>query len=138
MSTSACRSARPTLPAMPTPISCDPYAPVNPESSIASSAAATPKPPARERCRCAGGSKSLTIPAICTGKVSASKVVILVTPERPARRDCQVCSAELPTGVTAPRPVTATRLSTPDHTLQPLRVLERGQRLDVDQRAHDV
>src|SRR5689334_13727105 len=112
--------------------------PAKPESSIASSAAATANPAARERCRPAGGSKSLTIPAICTGKVSASKVVIFVTPERPARSDCQVSSAVFPTGVTAPSPVTATRLSTPHHALQAPRLVQRRERLRVDERAHDV
>src|SRR4051812_33171473 len=121
-----------------------------PASSSASRAAATPKPAARDRCsrslssgRRSARSKPLTVPAICTGNVEASKVSILVTPLRPAFSACQVSSALLPTGVTAPIPVTATRRSMSglrlrEYALQALGVLERRKRLRVDQPAHPV
>src|SRR4051812_21761243 len=150
MSTRVSIPGRPTLPAIPIPTSCGSYAPSTPASSSASSAAATPNPAARERCsrslasgRRSARSKPLTVPAICTGKVEASKVSIFVTPLRPAFSACQVSSALLPTGVTAPIPVTATRRSMSgirlrEHALQALGVLERRKRLRVDQRAHHV
>lgn len=56
------------------------------------------------------GSKSLTWPAIRTGKVEASKVFRALTPLRPSARPFQVSAALLPSGVTAPTPVMATRL----------------------------
>jgi hypothetical protein len=89
-----------------------------PASFSACVIAATPNPAARERCRraCWSGtydsmSKSLTMPPMRTGNVPASKVVIGPTPLRPASSACQVLSTSLPTGVTAPMPVIATRLA---------------------------
>src|SRR5260370_28733591 len=55
------------------------------------------------------GSKSRTIPAMWTGNVDASNVVIGPTPLRPAMNDDQVVEASLPIGVTAPIPVITTR-----------------------------
>ena len=54
-------------------------------------------------------SKSLTSPAMRTGKPDASKRVIGPMPDRPARIDAQASSTPTPTGETIPRPVTTTR-----------------------------
>src|SRR3954453_8066608 len=55
-------------------------------------------------------SKSLTSAATRTGSPSTSNERIQSMPLRPATAACQVAFASLPIGVTAPRPVTATRL----------------------------
>src|SRR5207249_8083522 len=87
-------------------------------------AAASPKLPARPRFSPMDGSplsryldrsKSLTRPAICTLYVSGSNVVMRPTPLLPATNDCHVESTSLPTGVTAPIPVTATRVMIRPH-----------------------
>ena len=57
-----------------------------------------------------GGSKSFTSAATRTGNSLASNARIQSIPLRPATADSQVEGASLPSGVTAPRPVTATRL----------------------------
>src|SRR5450759_2309142 len=57
------------------------------------------------------GSKSLTCAAIRTSRPEGSNVLMVVTPEAPARRFSQKAVAVLPIGVTAPRPVTTTRLA---------------------------
>ena len=56
------------------------------------------------------GSKSFTWPAIRTGSPSVSKVEIQSMPLSPASAARQVPGASSPSGVTAPMPVTATRL----------------------------
>src|SRR5258705_549034 len=55
------------------------------------------------------GRKSRTSPAIRVGKSLASKRVIGPTPERPSTTACQFLSTPVPSGVTKPTPVTATR-----------------------------
>src|ERR1035437_409203 len=55
------------------------------------------------------GSKSLTCAAMRTSRPEGSNVLIVLTPEAPARRFSQKAVAVLPIGVTAPRPVTTTR-----------------------------
>jgi hypothetical protein len=54
-------------------------------------------------------SKSLTSAAICDANVLASKRVMRVTPERPARIASHAAGTPMPTGDTMPRPVTTTR-----------------------------
>ena len=55
-------------------------------------------------------SKSLTSAASFTLKLSVSKRVISPIPTRPSRIPCQNSGTVLPMGVTAPSPVTTTRL----------------------------
>src|SRR5215831_5213145 len=54
-------------------------------------------------------SKSFTSPAICDGKWLASKRVMRVIPDRPARMLSHDCATPMPTGETMPSPVTTTR-----------------------------
>ena len=55
------------------------------------------------------GSKSFTSDAMRTGNPPASKERMKSTPERPAIAASHVDRASWPSGVTAPKPVTATR-----------------------------
>ena len=50
----------------------------------------------------------MTSPAIWVGSPEGSNAVIVSTPETPLTSACQVDSRSLPTGVTAPSPVTTT------------------------------
>src|SRR5215210_5474494 len=92
--------------------------PLRPASSIASLPAATASTTLRSRRRAsfgettsAGGSKSFTSAAMRTADSLASNAVIQSMPLRPATAASQVAGASLPSGVTAPSPVTATRLT---------------------------
>jgi hypothetical protein len=88
---------------------------VIPESSIASLAAATAKRELRSSRRASFGStyrdasKPLTSPKMRTANGAGSKRVVVLTPDLPAMRADQVVSRSLPSGVTAPMPVTTTR-----------------------------
>src|SRR5216117_2415537 len=59
------------------------------------------------------GSNPFTSHANRTGSLAGSKRVIGPAPERPATSALQLSAAVFPTGVTSPRPVTATRRVTP-------------------------
>src|SRR5206468_2738026 len=89
--------------------------PLRPASPSASRPAATPSSTFRSSLRAsladttAVGSKSLTSPAIRTGRPSVSKVEIQPIPLSPASAARQVEATSSPSGVTAPTPVTATR-----------------------------
>src|SRR6478672_13146896 len=91
--------------------------PLRPESASASlaapSASTTLRSSRRSSFGCASpaGSKSLTSAATRTGNPSASKARIQSIPLSPATAERQVSGALFPTGVTAPRPVTTTRLT---------------------------
>ena len=63
------------------------------------------------------GSKSLTSHAKCVLNKEASNLVIGPAPDLPASRFFQVSSVELPSGVSAPKPVTTTRLRLINKTL---------------------
>ena len=95
----------------------------NPESAMASSATTTPNCVNRSirraslRSRTSLGSKSLTSHAKCVLNKEASNLVIGPAPDLPASRFFQVSSAELPSGVSAPKPVTTTRLRLINKTL---------------------
>ena len=94
-----------------------PSAESSPDWRTACHAAATPK---RVNLSCflakagsipySSGLKSLTSPAIFTGISSVGKEVIISIPQTPARRFCQKAFTSFPIGVTAPSPVTTTRL----------------------------
>ena len=56
------------------------------------------------------GSKSFTSAATRTGKSEGSNAWMKSMPLRPLTADSHVVRASLPTGVTAPRPVTTARL----------------------------
>jgi len=57
------------------------------------------------------GRNPFTSAANRVGKAEASKRVMGPTPDRPARTASQVGLTPMPRGVTAPRPVTTTRLA---------------------------
>src|SRR5216117_4520767 len=59
------------------------------------------------------GSNPLTSHANRTDSFAGSKRVIGPAPERPATSAAQLSATVFPTGVTSPRPVTATRRVTP-------------------------
>ncbi len=99
---------------IPTRIGSKPF---RPESASASFAAPSASRTLRSNRRSSFGparpvgSKSLTSAAIRTGKPSASKARIQSIPLSPATAAFQVERASFPTGVIAPSPVTATRLT---------------------------
>src|SRR5215831_9301805 len=90
--------------------------PLRPASPIASRAAPSASRTLRSSLRTSFGdatwvgSKSFTSAAIRTGSPVASNERIQSMPLRPATAAAQVVAASLPMGVTAPRPVTATRV----------------------------
>ena len=88
-----------------------------PESAKASRAACTARTTLRSSFRASfgvttlAGSKSFTSAAIRTGNSLASNAWMKSIPLRPSTAACQVDGASLPSGVTAPSPVTATLLT---------------------------
>ena len=97
-----------------TPTRAGSYAPASDASSAASVAAATPITTFRSSRRASfgptteAGSNPRTSAAIRTGNPLVSNVEMKSIPLRPATADSQVERRSLPSGVTAPRPVTAT------------------------------
>src|SRR5215212_10636023 len=91
--------------------------PFSPESAIASFAAPSARTTLRSSRRSSfggaspAGSKPLTSAATRTGNPSASKARIQSMPLSPATAARHVSGAVFPTGVTAPSPVTTTRLT---------------------------
>src|SRR5581483_5835445 len=91
--------------------------PFSPASVSASRPAATPRRTLRSSLRASFaettslGSKPLTSPATRTGRPSVSNVEIQPTPLSPAVAARQVDAASRPSGVTAPMPVIATRVT---------------------------
>ena len=86
-----------------------------PASALASFAATSANFALRSMCRrsldemCASGLKFLTSPPMRTLNWVGSNREMVSMPEQPASRLAQASGALLPTGVTAPRPVTTTR-----------------------------
>ncbi len=99
---------------MPTRIGSKPFSPASPMASVA---AASDRSTFRSSLRTSfgdatpEGSKSFTSAATRTGKPLASNERIQSIPLSPATAARQAERASLPIGVTAPRPVTATRLT---------------------------
>jgi hypothetical protein len=97
-----------------TPTRAGSYAPSSPACSAASVAAATPSTTKRSSRRASfgpttsAGSNPRTSAAIRTGNPVVSKLLMKSIPLRPATAASQVERRSLPSGVTAPRPVTAT------------------------------
>src|SRR4029077_5900468 len=99
---------------IPTRCGSKPFRPESVSASLAAPSASTTLRSSRRSslgCASPAGSKSLTSAATRTGSPSASNARIQSTPLSPATAARQVSGAVFPTGVTAPRPVTTTRLT---------------------------
>ena len=99
---------------IPTRIGSKPFRPASAIASLAAPSASTTLRSSRRRSFGPArpvGSKSLTSAAIRTGSPSGSNARIQSIPLSPATAAFQVERASFPTGVIAPSPVTATRLT---------------------------